>query len=178
MTKAIASNARLRTVALGSLAALLVAAWLVASPVARADRAAGGVAIRVAKSRLGQIVADGRGRALYLFEKDPKGKSACYGSCAKFWPPLLVKGKPSVGAGTKASLVGVLVRKDGTRQVTYAGHPLYGFVKDEAPGQIAGQGLDFFGGGWYVLSPAGVKIEKATTSSSSSSSSGYSGYGR
>ena len=63
-------------------------------------------------------------------------------------------------AGVKASLLGVSRRGDGTTQVTYAGHPLYRFVQDTKPGQTNGQNLRLSGAEWYVLSPAGRKIEK------------------
>jgi predicted lipoprotein with Yx(FWY)xxD motif len=123
--------------------------------------AASGSAARVtvAKSRLGRILVDGRGRTLYLFEKDGRGRSACYGQCANFWPPLLTKGKPVVGSGVKHSLLGVTRRTNGGEQVTYAGHPLYRFVQDTRPGQTSGEGSHAFGAGWDVLSPAGKKIE-------------------
>jgi predicted lipoprotein with Yx(FWY)xxD motif len=49
-------------------------------------------------------------------------------------------------------------RTDGTRQVTYAGHPLYRFVGDSAAGQTSGQGLDDFGGAWYVVAASGRAI--------------------
>ena len=116
--------------------------------------------VGTARTGLGRIIVDGRGRTLYLFEKDKRGRSACYGGCAKFWPPLLTHGKPSAGRGAKSSLLGVTRRRDGTEQATYAGHPLYRFVEDTRPGQTKGEGLNFFGGGWDALSPAGKKIER------------------
>ena len=168
---------RLKLIAVGAVAATLLAVWLIAAQGAKAtpgQRALPGAAIKVAKNKLGQIIVDSRGRTVYLFEKDKNRQSACYGACAKFWPPVLAKGKPTAGTGAKASLLGVVMRKDGTHQLTYGGHPLYGFVKDKAPGQATGQGLNFFGGGWDVLAPNGNKIESSPAKSTSSSgSSGY-----
>jgi predicted lipoprotein with Yx(FWY)xxD motif len=164
---------RLKLLLLGALGGALLAAALVAS----AAKAAPAATISVAKSSLGQVIVDSRGHTVYLFEKDAKGQSSCYGACAKFWPPVLVKGKPAAGAGAKASLLGVVMRKDGTHQLTYAGHPLYGFFKDRASGQTTGEGLSFFGGGWYVLAPSGRKIDKESPAPASSSSSGGYGYG-
>ena len=109
---------------------------------------------------LGQILADGSGRALYLFQKDPSGASSCTGSCAQVWPPLTTTGTPAAGAGVAAGLVTVLRRPDGTSQVAYAGHPLYYYVADHGAGQTTGQGLNQFGAQWYVLSPKGAKIDK------------------
>ena len=168
---------RLKLIAVGAVAATLLAVWLIAAQGAKAtpgQRALPGAAIKVAKNKLGQIIVDSRGRTVYLFEKDKNSQSACYGACAKFWPPVLAKGKPTAGTGAKASLLGVVIRKDGTHQLTYGGHPLYGFVKDKAPGQATGQGLNFFGGGWDVLAPSGNKLKSSPAKSTSSSgSSGY-----
>jgi predicted lipoprotein with Yx(FWY)xxD motif len=108
---------------------------------------------------LGRIAVDSTGHTLYLFEKDKSHRSACYGQCATYWPPLLSHGKPVARAGAKQALLGTIRRADGSRQVTYAGHPLYRYVQDEKPGQTTGEGLQLFGGGWDVLSPAGKKIE-------------------
>ena len=118
-----------------------------------------GAKVGTASSKLGRIIVNKQGRTLYLFEKDKNGKSACYGSCAKFWPPLLTRGKPVAAAGVKAKLLGVTKRKDGTRQVTYAGHPLYRYIADTKPGQTTGEGSTLFGAGWDVLAPGGKKIE-------------------
>ena len=115
--------------------------------------------VAIGTSSLGRILVDGKSRTLYLFEKDRSGRSACSGACALYWRPLLTRGKPNAGAGVRRSLLGVTRRADGTRQVTYAGHPLYRFVQDTRPSQTTGQGLDQFGAEWYVLSPAGKKIE-------------------
>ncbi len=116
--------------------------------------------VKTGNSSLGRIIVDARGRTLYLFEKDSRRRSACSGACATYWPPLLTKTKPIAGRGTKQSLLGVIRRSDGTRQVTYAGHPLYRFVQDTKPGQTNGEGSQAFGAGWDALSPAGKKIEK------------------
>jgi predicted lipoprotein with Yx(FWY)xxD motif len=108
---------------------------------------------------LGRIIVDGKGRTLYLFEKDKRGRSACYGQCATYWPPLITHGKPVARPGVKRSLLGTTRRANGSQQVTYAGHPLYRFALDTKPGQTKGEGLNDFGAGWDVLSPAGKKIE-------------------
>jgi predicted lipoprotein with Yx(FWY)xxD motif len=110
---------------------------------------------------LGQILVDGKGQTLYLFEKDKGSTSACYGACAQFWPPLTTSGKPQAGSGATASLLGTTSRTDGKSQVTYNGHPLYLFANDAQPGQVSGEGLNQFGAGWDVLSPLGNKIDKS-----------------
>jgi predicted lipoprotein with Yx(FWY)xxD motif len=116
--------------------------------------------VEVRTTRLGKILVDARGRTLYLFKKDTRGRSGCTGDCAKLWPPLRVGGKPTAGSGTNASKLGTISRSDGKRQVTYNGHPLYTFLQDSRPGQANGQGVTAFGAAWFVLSAAGSQISR------------------
>lgn len=115
--------------------------------------------IKVKHSRLGTVLADGEGKTVYLFEKDKTAASTCSGACAQAWPPVTTTGAPKVGAGAQASLLATTRRGDGTTQVTYAGHPLYYFVKDRDAGDAYGQGIDGFGAEWYVVGPNGKKVE-------------------
>jgi predicted lipoprotein with Yx(FWY)xxD motif len=139
---------------------------------ATADAAAGDTAtVNVAKTSLGNILVDSQGRTLYLFDKDTGTKSTCSGGCATAWPPLRTSGKPTASGGAKASLLGTTPRSDGKPQVTYNGHPLYGFQGDSKPGDTTGQGNPGFGAPWYVVSPAGNQI--TTTTASSGGSNGY-----
>ena len=101
------------------------------------------------------MLFDGRGFALYGFTKDSHGRSACSGACAKAWPPYVVKGAARAGAGVKASLLRTIRRSDGSRQVTYAGRPLYYYVGDAKAGQIRCQNVAEFGGTWLVVRPSG-----------------------
>jgi predicted lipoprotein with Yx(FWY)xxD motif len=128
------------------------------SPSPVASPAATGTTIAVATSKLGQILVDGKGMTVYLFVADTGSTSVCYTSCAAIWPPVLTTGAPQGGAGANASLLGTTTRTDGKIEVTYAGHPLYYFVKDKAAGDTTGQGINGFGGLWWVLSPAGAAI--------------------
>ena len=127
--------------------------------------------VRVAKTRLGKILVDSRGRTLYLFKKDSGTKSACFGACATAWPPLRTSGKPTVGSGAKASLVGTTRRSDGKRQVTYNGHPLYTFIMDRKAGDTNGEGFTAFGGRWFVVSPAGKQVSPRHSTAASGASS-------
>ncbi|HZA83520.1 MAG TPA: hypothetical protein VFC13_18980 [Actinomycetes bacterium] len=115
--------------------------------------------VKTASSKVGTILVDANGRTLYLFEKDQPNRSACAGACASAWPIDHTSAAPKAGGQVKASLLGTIKRSDGTTQVTYNQHPLYYFVRDTAAGQLNGQGVDAFGGGWDVLSPSGNKIE-------------------
>jgi predicted lipoprotein with Yx(FWY)xxD motif len=128
------------------------------APVATSTRVAAAT-VGVRQTSLGRVIVDSKGRTLYLFEKDTSRRSACSGQCAQFWPPLLTHGAPVARAGAKQSLLGRIKRADGSRQVTYAGHPLYLYVGDTKPGQTNGEGSQEFGAGWDVLSPSGKKIE-------------------
>ena len=121
----------------------------------------GSATISVQGSSLGQILVDGNGKTLYLFEADTSTQSTCSGACAQAWPPLTTNGAPKAAGGASASLLGTTARGDGTTQVTYSGHPLYSFVSDTKPGDTNGEGSTAFGAGWDVLSPAGAKIEKS-----------------
>ena len=113
----------------------------------------------VASTQLGRLLVDRNGRTLYLFEKDRNRRSACYGQCATFWPPLLTHGKPAARAGARKSLLGTTRQANGSQQGTYAGHPLYRYLQDRKSGQTRGEGSLLFGAGWDALSPAGKKIE-------------------
>jgi predicted lipoprotein with Yx(FWY)xxD motif len=110
---------------------------------------------------LGTFVVDGKGLTLYMFEKDKHGKSACSGTCAKVWAPLLTSGKPSGASGIAASKIGTVKRTGGATQVTYGGHPLYHYDDDHKPGQTVGQDSHAFGAGWYVVAPSGRKIDES-----------------
>ena len=127
-------------------------------------------AVRVAKTSLGEILVNSQGRSLYLFKADRGSKSACTGACATAWPPLLATGNPTVGSGARRALVGTTTRSDGSRQVTYKGHPLYLFIKDTKAGQTNGEGVTAFGAAWFVLSPAGNQISSHPRGQSASAS--------
>jgi predicted lipoprotein with Yx(FWY)xxD motif len=163
---------------LGALAAAL-ALFAALTGVAAASQSAGrGVTLSVAKANFGRVLADGRGRTLYLFQKDTPRKSFCAGPCAQSWLPLIATGKTVVRAGARSSLLGTIKRADGRLQVTYNRHPLYTFAADMTKGQANGEGLDSFGGEWYAIAPGGTKIETSQDQSGADgqSSGGY-GYG-
>src|SRR5215470_16326049 len=86
--------------------------------------------LTVASSAYGRILFDNRGFVLYAFTRDLRDRSTCNGYCAKAWPPYIVRGRPTVGPGVGSKLVGTTVRRDGSRQLTYAGRPLYYYVGD------------------------------------------------
>ena len=118
--------------------------------------ATGAAVVSVATTpKLGKVIVDSKGFTLYDFHKDKGTTSSCYGGCAQVWPPLETSGAPQAGEGAIASKLGTTTRKDGTTQVTYAGHPLYTYVADKKPGDTTGNDFTSFGAQWYALLPSG-----------------------
>lgn len=146
----------MRKAYLAIVALALVAALPLAASAGASSRK--GATVKVAKAGdLGQVIVSARGMTLYNFHKDKGKTSSCYGECAKAWPPLLTNGAPTAAGGAMSSLLGTTKRKDGTTQVTYKGHPLYGFFEDKRPGEANGNGLTNFGGKWSVMHPNGAE---------------------
>ena len=114
--------------------------------------------VKVAESRFGRMLVDGRGLSLYLFTREQDRKSRCYGDCARAWPPLLTTGEPRAGRGARERRLGTTRRRSGKRQVTYRGHPLYFYVDETSAGQVLCQDVFEFGGTWLVVSPSGRAI--------------------
>jgi predicted lipoprotein with Yx(FWY)xxD motif len=133
----------------------VVASLVFAAPGMAASKP--GTKIRLMDSRWGQILAGPKSRAIYLFTREKSTKPRCYGQCAVEWPPVLTKGRPLAAAGVKASELGTTKRRDGRRQVTYNGHPLYYWYRDP-PGEVYCQAVNEFGGLWYIVDPAGDAI--------------------
>ena len=156
--------------------AVLVSAALGDASSTSSPRALNGAFVALGKTSLGKVLVDARGRTLYLFEKDQRGRSACDGACAAYWPPVVSSAKPRAAKGVRASLLGVNKRTDGSRQVTYGRHPLYTFTGDTRAGQTTGQGLTEFDGAWYVVAASGRAIKSTASSGSSGGTDG--GYGR
>jgi predicted lipoprotein with Yx(FWY)xxD motif len=113
-----------------------------------------GTTIAVGDSEFGSMLFDAKDQAIYVFERDPKGESACYGECATAWPPVLTKGEPKAADGVDASLLGTVTRRDGKLQVTYAGRPLYFYAHEQA-GEVKCHNVDLNGGLWWVVAPDG-----------------------
>ncbi len=113
-----------------------------------------GKAITVGPSEFGPILFDANRQAIYVFEQDRKGKSNCYGECAELWPPVYTTRNPRAKGKARASLLGTTKRKDGRRQVTYAGKPLY-FYAHEGPNEVLCHNVMLNGGLWWVVGPNG-----------------------
>lgn len=115
-------------------------------------------AVHVARTQYGSALVDRRGFALYVFTRDTGRRSACYGACATRWPPYLLGKPPVAGADQVSRLLGTVRRNDGRQQATYAGHPLYYYFGDRAPGQVLCQAAPEFGGTWYIVASDGHAI--------------------
>jgi len=144
-----------------TITALSLAALLVPALSAQAEQEK---VVTEASQSYGPHLSAQDGRTVYLFTADQGKTSACSGDCAKAWPPMMTTGAPLAGPGANPHLLGTIQRNDGT-QVTYAGHPLYYFVRDKAPGETAGEGINHFGGSWYLVGPAGTAITEKKSSS-------------
>jgi predicted lipoprotein with Yx(FWY)xxD motif len=137
---------------------VLAVVVLAASGVAHASADARPT-LTVRSSAYGAILFDGRGRALYAFTRDRRGRpSRCYGACARAWPVYFASGRPAAGKGVKRSLIGTVRRRDGRRQITYNGRPLYYYVGDTRAGQVSCQNVAEYGGTWLVMRPNGTLV--------------------
>jgi predicted lipoprotein with Yx(FWY)xxD motif len=138
-----------------------------------------GVTIETHSGPMGTFLTDSSGKALYMFASDTSTKSSCSAACLTYWPPLTTTGAATATGGATSSMLGTISGSNGTKQVTYSGHPLYYFKLDTAAGDTKGQGSDNFGAKWWLLAPSGQPITAAAGASSpaesSSSSSGGGG---
>jgi predicted lipoprotein with Yx(FWY)xxD motif len=124
------------------------------SPERRRPATEPGTAVTLGDSPFGQMLFDDRGQAIYLFEPEADGRPACYGACETAWPPVLTEGAPVAEAGLRPGLLGTVERRDGARQVTYGGWPLY-FYAHEDPGEVLCHDIVLNGGLWLAIGPDG-----------------------
>lgn len=142
-------------------AALVPAAAAAAAAARPRAHATGGTTVQIRHTSLGNILVDRQGFTLYVFSADILRHDTCMSisGCMSVWPVLKTNGNPVAGSGVKASLLGTIALAGGTKQVTYAGHPLYTYVGDSGPGQTSYAGARQFGGTWYALSGAGTRVK-------------------
>jgi predicted lipoprotein with Yx(FWY)xxD motif len=137
----------------------------------------GGTVSGAEVSGLGTVLVDSEGMTVYEFTEDEGMTSVCYGGCEAAWPPVVASGKPTAGEGAMSADLGTTKRKDGTKQVTYKGHPLYTFAGDNAPGEANGNESE---GTWFALDEAGSAVIGTASSESepeeSSGGGGGNGY--
>jgi predicted lipoprotein with Yx(FWY)xxD motif len=148
-----------------------------ASSAAGGSSAAGtsaSVTVETKTGALGTYLVDGSGRTLYLWVADKSSTSTCDASCIQYWPPLT--GTPKAAGSLQQSALSTSARSDGSKQVTYDGHPLYYFAGDKAPGDTAGEGNNGSGALWWVVGVDGKAITAAAAASTSAGPTSASGY--
>jgi predicted lipoprotein with Yx(FWY)xxD motif len=125
-------------------------------PDAGAGASTGSAQIRLAATRLGDVLVTGDGHTLYLYTEDLRGRSSrCVGACAHSWHPDIASAVPSAGPGVNAERLRLLPRPDGTEQVAYRGWPLYVYVNDVRPGDVNGAKV---GGVWFAVDAEGSPV--------------------
>jgi predicted lipoprotein with Yx(FWY)xxD motif len=141
----------------GAISASALAGAQRDAPIAHAARAA---SVELHNTSLGKILVDAQGFTLYEFTRDSRNKDTCVkvSGCSTVWPPLTTHGNPTAGAGVKASLLSTIKLPGGTRQVTYAGHPLYGYAEATERAETSYVGVSHFGGKWEAVNAAGSAV--------------------
>ena len=134
-----------------ALALLGAAATQAGSPAPQAA-SRGAAELKTATIGGATVLTNAQGLTLYWFAPDTAGRSACYGDCAAYWPP--VTGSPAAVPGVTGTLT-TIHRSGGQLQTTYNGHPLYTYIGDSAPGQARGNNLNLNGGLWHEVTVTG-----------------------
>jgi predicted lipoprotein with Yx(FWY)xxD motif len=151
------SNMLLAVALTGVMTASAVAAASAGEPTAHLSRAA---TVQLRSTSLGKILVDSSGFTVYEFTKDSRNKDTCVKvrGCSAIWPALSAHGSPTAGPGVKASLLSTITLPGGSRQVTYAGHPLYSYSEATERAETSYVGVSHFGGRWEAVSAAGGAV--------------------
>jgi predicted lipoprotein with Yx(FWY)xxD motif len=145
------------------MGSLFTAGLMASGPASQAADPPKPITLKISDSKLGKIVTDGEGLTIYMFTPDAHNVSVCEGRCLQAWPPIMLKTGQTLAdvkleGGLRRSKLGVAMREDGSRHVTYDGWPLYYWFNDAKPGDVLGQ---WVGNVWFVLnengSPSTVK---------------------
>jgi predicted lipoprotein with Yx(FWY)xxD motif len=122
------------------------------TPSSASGAAGSGAGLKTATINGVSVVTNAQGLTLYSFAPDTATVSKCTGACAQIWPP--VTGPAAAGQGVTGTL-GTITRSDGSKQVTYNGHPLYTTTADTGPGQTKGNNVWSHGGQWHEVTVPG-----------------------
>jgi predicted lipoprotein with Yx(FWY)xxD motif len=129
------------------------------TPAAGGDSGSGHMATTTmvmakALNGMGSVVTDDKGMTLYRYDMDQANPSkwTCAGECTKTWMPVMVEDSVRT-MGVEKSLLGT-VHRDGMKQLTLGGWPLYRYMGDTQAGQTNGQAK---GNMWYAATPSGAK---------------------
>jgi predicted lipoprotein with Yx(FWY)xxD motif len=133
-------------------------AW---TAVATAGASTSRAKLQLRKTSVGTILVNGRGYTVYAFTKDRRNKDNCQKSstCLRVWPPVKTGGAPIAGPGVKRSLIGTIKLKNGAKQLTYAGHPLYTYIADSHPAETTYVNTFNLGGRWPAVNAAGHEVK-------------------
>jgi predicted lipoprotein with Yx(FWY)xxD motif len=115
------------------------------------------IQVRQAPDGTGYLT-DSNGMTLYYFTMDADGQSACYGGCADAWP-VFYEANVTIPSSLDAQDFGTVTRKDGSKQTTYYGWPLYYWFKDKNPGDMTGEGMEKV---WYVIKAPWYSVAVST----------------
>jgi predicted lipoprotein with Yx(FWY)xxD motif len=152
LPRALAGVGAVSVLALVLLGVAVAGAATAPSAPAPSSSSASGQVLKTIQIKGVTVLTNSKSITLYWFAPDTSTKSACYGSCAAYWPP--VYGAQKIGPGITGKL-GTIKRTDGTIQATYDGHPLYTYIGDSHPGQATGNDIDLNGGFWYEVHVSG-----------------------
>jgi predicted lipoprotein with Yx(FWY)xxD motif len=133
---------------LGLVLAVVLAALVLVATATPADTMSAPLVRTIANKQLGQVLATAGKQAIYVWNREPKGKIRCTGTCAKAWPPVLVKKGVVVPMHVKGIMgeFGTIRRAGGARQLTFNRRALYTYAH-EKPGQVLCNNV----GGWFAV---------------------------
>jgi predicted lipoprotein with Yx(FWY)xxD motif len=135
---------------------LLAAAALALACARDASPRAPGLEVR--SSPYGDYIADDAGRTFYSFSGDAANQPACLENCATVWVPVLVGETPATTSSRiDRAKLGTIRRPDGSRQLSYAGLPLY-YSSSGKPGDTWGHYAMSFGGYFALVGPDGTRL--------------------
>ena len=145
-------------IAMAAATAALIATVTAATASAAAQR---GTTIRLETTSAGKILTANNGFTLYQFSRDSRNKDVCVklSGCKDIWPAVTTQAKPIATKGVNAKLLGTIKLPNGSRQVTYAGHPLYKYSGDLGPRQTDYIGISASGGTWYGVNAKGQRVK-------------------
>lgn len=133
-------------VCLVALAALAIA--VETTPAARQDEMKPQLVKTIIDKKLGRVLTTAGTRAIYVWNKEPRGKIRCTGACARAWPPVIVKAGVVVPMHVKGIMgeFGTVRRANGARQLTFNRRALYTYAH-EKPGQVLCNNVD----SWFAV---------------------------
>jgi predicted lipoprotein with Yx(FWY)xxD motif len=155
-----------------------------AAPAAHTASTSAATVITTERTKFGTVLVTGTGGSLYNFSGDnlpfsttgvelnctALNKAASGEACTTAWIPLTASSVIAKG-GVQQRDLGTVTR-NGVKQVTYFGHPLYTFIADTAPNDVNGEDVSAFSGQWYLTQTDGMPQAETPTVSTEISPNG------